>query len=110
MFVGFAVLLGVGVIGSAVVRSARRSSGTTGGGPGAPPASVDDLRAPLGEEIEQVRQQISAADTGTTTPDPAAGQIAAARQALDTAHARLTAMSQPTPRPSPPPSPMPATR
>ncbi|WP_191907807.1 hypothetical protein [Nocardioides cynanchi] len=93
-FVFVALLLGLAVVGSTVLRS--RGTGRGPGGPAAPPASVDDLRAPLGEEIEQVRQQISAADPGTVgTPDPGAGQIASARQALDTAHARLTTMSRP---------------
>lgn len=94
-FVLVAVLLGVAVVASTVLRASRRG-GTTGGGSDAPPASVDDLRGPLGEEIEQVRQQISVADTSPVTPDPAADRIAAARQALDTAHARLTTMDEPT--------------
>jgi hypothetical protein len=94
-FVFVALLLGLTVVGSMVLRSSRGSRGTTGGGSTVPPASVDDLRGPLGEEIEQVRQQISVADTSPVTPDPAAGQITAARQALDTAHARLTAMTRP---------------
>jgi hypothetical protein len=93
-FVLVALLLGVAVVVSMVVRSSRGAGSRTGGGP-VPPASVDDLRGPLGEEIEQVRQQISAADTSAVTPDPAAAQIAAARQALDTAHASLTTMSEP---------------
>jgi hypothetical protein len=57
---------------------------------------VDELRAPLGEEIEQVRQQLSAADTSPPgAADPAVPRLAAARQALDQAHARLVAMSAP---------------
>lgn len=87
-------LMGVVGIGSMVVRGFR-SQGGGPSGPSGPPATVDDLRGPLGEEIEQVRQQISAADTSTTTPDPAAEQIAAARSALDQAHTRMTTMSQP---------------
>ena len=93
----FLVIIALGVLG-AVVAVARTISGSGSGfgsrRSGGRPVSVDELRAPLAEEIEQVRQEISAADTSTGAPDPAvAARLASARQALDRAHARSLTMS-----------------
>jgi hypothetical protein len=83
------ILIGVVGVGIAVVRGLSRS-GTSG----VSPPSVDELRAPLAEEIEQVRQEISAADTAAGASDPGvAAHLAAARQAMDLAHARSVTMS-----------------
>jgi hypothetical protein len=59
------LLIGVVAIGIALVRGFS-GSGTRS----TPPPSVDELRGPLAEEIEQVRQEISAVDTATGAPDP----------------------------------------
>jgi hypothetical protein len=84
------VLVGAAVLGVATVLFRR--------GLGAPsPADVNELRRPLADEIEEVRQQISAADTtpAAAPDDPVTARIAAARQALDQAHLRLTTMASP---------------
>ena len=87
------VLIGVAVVGLALARGFSRSGSGT---PSGPPPSVDELRAPLAQEIEQVRQEISAVDPAGGAPDPGvAGHVATARQALDQAHARSLSMSTP---------------
>jgi hypothetical protein len=93
----FGILLVVAVVGAGLAALARSARSRTGGA-ASPPADVTLLRAPLGEEIEEVRQQISAADTSPTAgpDDPVAARIAAARQALDRAHARLTTLAAPS--------------
>lgn len=94
-FIGIGVVLVVGVAGIGFLRS---MGGRGAPGPSLPsPADVTELRGPLGEEIEQVRQQISAFDASATAgaADPAAAQVAAARAALDQAHTRLTTMTAP---------------
>ncbi|MFZ2015183.1 MAG: hypothetical protein WAV00_15300 [Nocardioides sp.] len=99
---GFAVVAGLGflaVIGVGVVAAIAGRGGSRTPTPlGLTSANVADLRTPLSEEIEQVRQQIGVADTSTpTTPpdDPVALRVTAARRALDQAHTRLTAMVAP---------------
>ena len=96
---GVLVAIGLlGVIGGGITL-ARGFSGSGGSGgsglsPNDPPPSVDELRAPLAEEIEQVRQEIAAADVSTGTTDPGvAAHLASARLALDQAHARSVTMS-----------------
>ena len=87
------VLIGVAVVGLALARGFSRSGS---GRPSGPPPSVDELRAPLAQEIEQVRQEISAIDPTGGAPDPGvAGHVATARQALGQAHARSLSMSNP---------------
>ncbi len=86
------VLIAVAGLGIALIRGFSRS-GTPSAGP---PPSVDELRAPLAQEIEQVRQEISAVDTATGAADPGvAAHLASARQALDQAHTRSLSMSTP---------------
>ena len=91
---GLILAAGVGVVATIAGRGSRR----TGTPAGLTSANVAELRAPLGEEIEQMRQQISVADTSTPTTapdDPGARRVAAARVALDQAHARLALMVSP---------------
>jgi len=65
----------------------------------APPADPAELRAPLAQEIEDVRQQISQAEAAAagspSATDQVAPRIAAAREDLDRAHGRLTTMATP---------------
>ncbi len=67
------------------------------GAPAASPRPADpaELRAPLSQEIEEVRQQISRTEGAAGASDQAAPRIAAARQALDQAHGRLMTMATP---------------
>lgn len=88
-------VLGVGAIaGFSALMAARgrRTSSTPSAPPLLDPADLEALRGPLREEIEQVRQEIGAAET--TTSDPTAlARATAARALLDRAHQSMTAMA-----------------
>ncbi|MCB0905983.1 MAG: hypothetical protein KDB63_02560 [Nocardioidaceae bacterium] len=85
-------VLVVGVGGAAVARGGRSRTPTPAQVPTL--ADLEELRGPLREEIEQVRQEIGAAEATTTDAAPLA-HAATARTLLDRAHQGLLTLDSP---------------